>query len=74
MTATLGTGVVQTEAEKMKAEEEARRKKEEEKKEEHRITEEKILREAQIRKENSSIHKFMKGFKNFMKKITEEED
>lgn len=74
MTATLGTGVVQTEAEKMKAEEEARRKKEEEEKEEHRITEEKILREAQIRKENSSIHKFMKGFKNFMKKITEEED
>lgn len=32
MTATLGTGVVQTEAEKMKAEEEARRKKEEEEK------------------------------------------
>ena len=57
MTATLGTGVVQTEAEKMKAEEEARRKKEEEKKEEHRITEEKILREAQIRKQQySQVH------------------
>ncbi|MFC2710057.1 cell division protein FtsA [Hoylesella oralis] len=74
MTATLGTGVVQTEAEKMKAEEEARRKKEEEEEEQRRIAEEEARREAQIKKENSSMHKLMKSVKNFMRKITEEEE
>ena len=74
MTATLGTGVVQTEAEKMKAEEEARRKKEEEEEEQRRIAEEEARREAQIKKENSSMHKLMKSVKNFMRKITEEKE
>lgn len=74
MTATLGTGVVQTEAEKQKAEEEAHRKREEEAEERRRREEEKARREAQIRRENSSIHKFMKGIKNFMRKMTEEEE
>ena len=69
-----GSGIVLTEAEKQKAEEEARRKKEEEEEELRRQAEEEARREAQIRKENSSMNKFMKKVKNFMKKITEEEE
>ena len=66
-------GVIQTEAEKQKAEElkrqqeaEAERERQEE---ERRLKEE----EERIRRENSAWNKFKKGFSNFGKKILEDE-
>lgn len=70
---TPGTGVVMTEAEKQKlAEEEARKKKEAE--EEERKKKEAEEEAERIRRENSKFHKAIKGFKNFLKKVTEEEE
>ena len=70
---TSGTGVVLTEAEKQKAEEERLRKEKEAEEEEKRKREEEEKAEQQ-RRENSSVHKFWKGVKNFLKKVTEEEE
>lgn len=70
---TSGTGVVLTEAEKQKAEEERLRKEKEAEEEEKRKKEEEEKAEQQ-RRENSSVHKFWKGVKNFLKKVTEEEE
>ncbi len=71
---TLGTGVVQTAAEKAKAEEEIRKKKEQEKEEERIAAEEEEERRRRERKENSLVHKFMKGFKKFVEKAVSEEE
>ena len=69
---TPGTGVVMTEAEKKaKEEEEARKKKEAE--EEKRRKEEEARLEKE-RRENSPAHKMFRGIKNFLKKVTEEEE
>ena len=70
---TSGTGVVLTEAEKQKAEEERLRREKEAEEEEKRKREEEEKAEQQ-RRENSSVHKFWKGVKNFLKKVTEEEE
>jgi len=67
-------GVVQTEAEKQKAEEAARLKREEE---ERKAAEEERKRkeeEDRIRRENSKWNKFKKGVLSFSKKIIEEEE
>ena len=67
-------GVVQTEAEKQKAEEAARLKREEEERlaaEEERKRKEE---EDRIRRENSKWNKFKKGVLNFSKKIIDEEE
>ena len=69
---TPGTGVVMTEAEKQKAAEEARKKKEAE--EEERRKKEEAELEEKRRRENSPMRKAFRGFKNFLKKVTEEEE
>ena len=70
---TPGTGVVMTEAEKKaKEEEEARKKKEAEEEEKRRKEEEARLEKE--RRENSPAHKMFRGIKNFLKKVTEEEE
>ncbi len=69
-----GKGIVQTEAEKQRAEEEERRKREEE---EARLREEEEARleeERRIKKENSLLNKLGRGLKKFFRDaITEEE-
>lgn len=70
---TPGTGVVITEAEKQKAEEERLRKEKEAEEEAKRIQKEKEEEEKRKR-ENAPMHKFWKGVKNFLKKVTEEEE
>lgn len=71
---TTGLGVVQTEEIKKKAEEEARRKKEQEEEEARRLAEIEAEEEAKRRKENSLVHKFMRGFKKFVKDTISEEE
>lgn len=71
---TVGTGVVLTAAEKQKAEEEARRKREQEEEEAKRLAEKEAEEEAKRRKENSLVHKFMRGFKKFVKDTISEEE
>ncbi len=71
---TAGTGVVQTIAEKTKAEEEARKKKEQEKEEARIAAEEEKERIRRERKENSLVHKFVRGFKKFVEKTISEEE
>ena len=71
---TTGLGVVQTEEIKKKAEEEARRKKEQEEEEARRQAEIEAEEEAKRRKENSLVHKFMRGFKKFVKDTISEEE
>lgn len=69
-----GRGVVQTEAEKLKAEEEARKKKEAEAAEEARKREEEEARIAREKKENSIGHRLVRFFKNLGDKMLEPED
>ena len=66
-------GVIQTEAEKQKAEELKRQQEAEE--QARREAEERARKEEEerIRKENSAWNKFKKGFSNFGKKILEDE-
>lgn len=71
---TVGTGVVLTAAEKQKAEEEARRKKEQEEEERRIAAEEEAARLERERKEKSLVHKFMRGFKKFVKDTISEEE
>ena len=71
---TVGTGVVLTAAEKQKAEEEARRKREQEAEEARLLAEKEAEEEAKRRKENSLVHKFMRGFKKFVKDTISEEE
>ena len=71
---TVGTGVVLTAAEKLKAEEEARRKREQEEEEARLLAEKEAEEEAKRRKENSIVHKFMRGFKKFVKDTISEEE
>ena len=71
---TVGTGVVLTAAEKQKAEEEARRKRELEEEEARLLAEKEAEEEAKRRKENSLVHKFMRGFKKFVKDTISEEE
>lgn len=71
---TVGTGVVLTAAEKQKAEEEARRKREQEEEEAKLLAEKEAEEEAKRRKENSLVHKFMRGFKKFVKDTISEEE
>ena len=71
---TVGTGVVLTAAEKQKAEEEARRKREQEEEEARLLAEKEAKEEAKRRKENSLVHKFMRGFKKFVKDTISEEE
>lgn len=70
---TPGTGVVMTEAEKKAKEEEEARKKKEAEEEAKRKKEEEELK-AKERRENSPAHKMFRGIKNFLKKVTEEEE
>ena len=70
---TSGTGVVMTEAEKKAKEEEEARKKKEAEEEERRRKEEEARKEKE-RRENSPAHKMFRGIKNFLKKVTEEEE
>ena len=67
-------GVVRTIDEIRRAEEEAKRKKEEEEKAARQKAEEEAREAARIKKENSPWNKFMKGLKEFGKKIVEDED
>ena len=71
---TAGSGVVLTEEIKKKAEEEARRKKEQEEEEARRLAEIEAEEEAKRRKENSLVHRFMRGFKKFVKDTISEEE
>ena len=71
---TVGTGVVLTAAEKQKAEEEARRKREQEEEEARLLAEKEAEEEAKRRKENCLVHKFMRGFKKFVKDTISEEE
>ena len=71
---TTGSGVVRTEIEKQKAEEEERRRKEIEMQatlEQQRLEEERLARE---RRENSTLHKAMKGLKGFFQKMISEDE
>ena len=71
---TTGSGVVRTEIEKQKAEEEERRRKEIEMQaalEQQRREEERLARE---RRENSTLHKAMKGLKGFFQKMISEDE
>lgn len=70
---TPGAGVVMTEAEKQKAEEE-RLRKEKEAEEEAKRKREAEEKAEQQRRENAPMRKFWKGVKNFLKKVTEEEE
>ncbi len=71
---TTGKGVVLTAEEKRKAEEEARRKREQEEEEARILAEKEAEEEAKRRKENSLVHKFMRGFKKFVKDTISEEE
>ncbi len=71
---TVGTGVVLTAAEKQKAEEEAKRKKELEEEEERKAAEEEAAKQAKERKENSLLHKMMRGIKSFVRDTISEEE
>ena len=71
---TVGTGVVLTAAEKQKAEEEAKRKKELEEEEARKAAEEEAAKQAKERKENSLLHKMMRGIKSFVKDTISEEE
>ena len=69
-----GSGVVRTEAEKLKAEEELRKRKEAEEEAARLEQERKDAEEAARRKENSFWHKFMKKAKNFGEQMIKEEE
>ena len=71
---TAGTGVVLTQAEKQKAEDEIRRKKELEEQEARIAAEKEAERREKERKENSLVHKFMRGIKKFVKDTISEEE
>ena len=76
ITETIGRGVVQTEAEKLKAEEEARRKKEAEEEAAIIATREEAERQEREtkKKENNVWHKIVRCIKDFGKKIIQEEE
>ena len=73
---TIGRGVVQTEAEKLMAEEEARKKKEAEEEEARKAEQLKAeqMEEEKKKKENSFWHKMFKGAKEFGKKMIQEDE
>jgi len=71
---TAGTGIVQTEAEKKKAEEEARKRKEAEEEAARIAAEEERKRIAEEKRKNSVIGKAGSRFKDFFKKIITEEE
>ena len=71
---TVGTGVVLTAAEKQKAEEDARRKKEQEEEAARIAAEEEKARLEQERRENSLVHKMVRGFKTFVKNAITADD
>lgn len=70
---TIGSGVVQTEAERQ-AEEDLRHKKEAEEAALRLAEEERIRKVTEERHKNSPIRKALKAAKNFLKKMTEEEE
>jgi cell division protein FtsA len=71
---TAGSGVVQTEAEKLKAEEEARKKKEEEDAAQRQAEAAEAAKTAAKKKENSLFHKTWKLLKKFGGDIMSEEE
>jgi cell division protein FtsA len=73
---TIGRGVVQTEAEKLMAEEEARKKKEAEEEEARKAEQLKAeqMEEEKKKKENNFWHKMFKGAKEFGKKMIQEDE
>lgn len=73
---TIGRGVVQTEAEKLMAEEEARKKKEAEEEEARKAEQLRAeqMEEEKKKKENSFWHKMFKGAKEFGKKMIQEDE
>ena len=71
---TVGTGVVLTPADKQKAEEEAKRKKELEEEEERKAAEEEAAKQAKERKENSLLHKMMRGIKRFVSETISDDE
>ena len=71
---TIGRGIVQTEAEKLKAEEEARRRRELEEEEARKKAETEEERMAAERKENSILNKTLKFLKKFGSSIISGEE
>ena len=71
---TTGRGVVQTEAEKLKAEEEARLRKEEEEERLRKEAEEEARRLEEERRQNAPAKKFMRSIRKFIDALTGEED
>lgn len=72
--ATAGSGVVQTAAEKLAAEEEARRKREEAQREKERRQREEEARMAEERRKNSLSHKLVHKLGGFFKSMVAEEE
>lgn len=72
LTETTGSGVVRTEAEKIKAEEEEKKKREAEIKAEIKAKE--LEEERKKKKEASTIHKTIKGLKGFFQKMISEDE
>ena len=72
LTETTGSGVIRTEAEKLKAEEEEKKKREAEI--EAEIKAKKLEEERKKKKEASPIHKTIKGLKGFFQKMISEDE
>ena len=71
---TTGRGVVQTEAEKQKAEEEARLRKEEEETRLRREAEEEARRQEEERRQNTTGKKLMRSFRKFIDALTGDDE
>ncbi|MBQ8046424.1 MAG: cell division protein FtsA [Prevotella sp.] len=71
---TTGRGIVQTEAEKQRAEEEARQRKAEEEARQRQIEEEEERRREEERRQNAPLKKAMRGIKKFFDTLTKDED
>jgi len=71
---TTGRGVVQTEAEKQKAEEEARLRKEEEEARLRREAEEEARRQEEERRQNTTGKKLMRSFRKFIDALTGDDE
>jgi cell division protein FtsA len=72
LTETTGSGVVRTEAEKIKAEEEEKKKREAEIEAERKA--QKLEEERKKKKEASTVHKTIKGLKGFFQKMISEDE
>ena len=71
---TSGRGIVQTEAEKQKAEEEAARRREEEEARQREEAEEEARRQEELRRQNAPGKKFMRSLRKFIDTIVNGDD